>query len=60
LVSNLGEVYAYGDAVNPGNYQSKWGAGEIIGAWRNSRQPGGGITLLRDDGKNLNRYALPA
>jgi hypothetical protein len=60
LVSDLGEVFAYGDAKYPGNYRSEWGAGAIIGAYRNARQTNGGVTLVRDDGENLNRYALPA
>lgn len=57
LVSNMGEIYAYGDAPQVGRYQTQWGAGVIIGAWRNGRN---GPTLVRDDGKLLNRYALPA
>jgi hypothetical protein len=54
-----GELYAYGDAGQVGNYQAAWGDGVVIGAWRNHNVPNGGVTLLRDDGKNLNRYALP-
>lgn len=61
LVSNQGEVYAFGDAPFTGNYQSVWGPGHIIGAYRNNHIPGpGGVTLVRDDGVNLNEYALPA
>lgn len=60
LVSNKGEIFAYGDAKWPGNYQPGWGAGEILGAYRNTRQPGGGVTLVRDDDQRLNPYALPA
>lgn len=60
LVSSAGEVYAYGDAPQTGNYRSKdWGAGLIIGAFRNDLQTNGGVTLVRDDGINLNPYALP-
>jgi hypothetical protein len=60
LVSDTGEIYAYGDAPWPGNYNSAWGAGAIIGAFRNGRIPRvGGVTLVRDDGQNLNLYRLP-
>lgn len=59
LVSDTGELFAYGDAKYPGGYQSQWGKGEIIGAFRNRKQAGGGVTLVRDDGANLNQYALP-
>jgi hypothetical protein len=61
LVSDAGEVYSYGDAIFPGNYQRAWGGGVIIGAFRNGRMPTiGGVSLVRDDGTNLNIYALPA
>jgi hypothetical protein len=61
LVSDAGEVYSYGDAQWPGNYQLAWGGGVIIGAFRNGRMPTiGGVSLVRDDGANLNVYALPA
>lgn len=59
LVSNHGETFAYGDARYPGNYLAKWGEGVIIGAFGNDNQSNGGLTLLRDDGKRLNTYALP-
>lgn len=61
LVSDSGETYAYGDAPWPGNYNPAWGAGAIIGAFRNGRiARTGGLTLVRDDGKALNLYRLPA
>lgn len=62
LVSNLGEIYAYGNAPAIENYRRKeWGDYPIIGAFRNDRLSAtGGLTLIRDDGKKLNTYALPA
>jgi hypothetical protein len=58
LVSAVGEVYGFGDAAHPGNYQVAWGAFPIIGAYRDDSK--GKLVLVRDDGKNLNLYALPA
>jgi hypothetical protein len=58
LVSAIGETFGYGDAAHPGNYQAAWGAFPIIGAYRDDAK--GKLVLVRDDGKNLNLYALPA
>jgi hypothetical protein len=61
LVSDSGELYSYGDAQWPGNYDFKaWGSGVITGAFRNDRiAVTGGVTLIRDDGENLSLYRLP-
>lgn len=68
LVSDAGEVYAYGDAKWTGNYDvATWGSGPIIGAYANDKPFRndadvliGGLTMIRDDGINANLYDLPA
>ena len=56
LISDAGEIYGYGAAKFPGNYQQKWGSTDelpIVGGFANAR---GGVDLVRID---LDLYSLP-